>query len=68
MNACGYGMRCGSLGSEGILLRVQAGRNVVFEVLENQFLKALHQDGVESHKAAVVKTKHSRISRYRNDL
>lgn len=31
----------GSVGSESILMRIQAGRDVVSDVLENQFLEAL---------------------------
>ena len=35
----GYGIFCGCVGSESILVRVQARQDVVFDVLENQFLK-----------------------------
>ena len=38
MKGSGYCILCGSVGSESILTRVQAGRDVVFDVLENQFL------------------------------
>lgn len=36
------------------MLRAQAGRGAVFDVLKNQFLKTLHHDGSESHRAVVV--------------
>ena len=42
------GILCGSVGSESILVRVLADWDVVFDVLENQFLKLLHQDGVRA--------------------
>lgn len=32
-------------------MSVQAGRDVIFYVLQNQFLKTLHQDVGESHRA-----------------
>ena len=48
-----------SVSSESILVSDQAGRDVVFDVPENQFLKALHQDGGESNMVVVIK--------YRND-
>ncbi len=54
MEGTGYGTLCGSVGSECKLVRVMAGLDVVFDVLENQFLKALHQNGGECHGAAVV--------------
>lgn len=34
----GYGILCGSVGSESTLVRVQSGSDVVFDVVENQFL------------------------------
>lgn len=49
------------VGSENILLQVKASRAVVFDVLEYFILKALHQDWCESHRAAVIKTRHSRL-------
>ena len=61
-----YGFFCGSVGSESRLVRIQAGRHVVIDVVENQLLKALHQDGVGSHRVVVIKTRHSRLFRYRN--
>ena len=36
----GYGILCGLVGSESILVSVQGDRNDVFDVLENQFLEA----------------------------
>lgn len=42
-------------------MRVQAGRDAIFDLLENQFHQALHQDGGEGHMA-----RHSRTFRYRN--
>ena len=42
----------------------QAGRDVIFDVLEEQFLKALHQDGGESYRGIVIKTRHSRLYWY----
>ena len=49
MEGSGYGILIGSVCSDSILVRVQAGRDVISDVLENQFLKALHQDGGESY-------------------
>ncbi len=40
--------------SECKLVRVQAGCDVVFDLLESQFLRALHQNGGECHRVAVV--------------
>lgn len=40
-----YGILYVYAGTESMLVRDQAGREVVFDVLKNQFLKALHQDG-----------------------
>ncbi len=48
------GILCGSVGSEYKLVRVQASWDVVFDVLKNQFLKALHQNGGECHRVVVV--------------
>lgn len=48
-----YDILGGSLGPESIMVRAQAGLDVVFVMLENQFLKALYQDGVECHMAEV---------------
>ena len=45
-----------SVGSESILLMVKAGRDVVFDVLQNQFPKALHQDGGNSHRVVIIRT------------
>ena len=36
------------------MVRVQAGRDVVYDVLKNQFLK-------ESHRSRVIKTRYSRL-------
>ncbi len=44
-------MEMASVGSDCKLVRVQAGWNVV---LENQFLKALHQNGGECHRVVVI--------------
>lgn len=35
-------------------LRVRAGWEVALDVLENHFLKALHQNGGECHRAVIV--------------
>ena len=51
-----------------ILARVQAGRDVISDVLENYILKALHQDGGESHRAVDIKTIHSRLFRYMDNI
>lgn len=48
----GDGILCGSVGSKSKLVRVQAGWDVVLDVLENQFLKALHQNGDECQYTA----------------
>lgn len=56
-----YGLLCGSLGSE------TAGRDVVFHVLENQCLKKKSKTKVSATRAAVVKTTHSRLFRYRDN-
>lgn len=56
MTGSRYDILCGSVCSESVLLRVQARREVDFDFLENQFLKALHQDGGQSHWAVVIKT------------
>ena len=58
---------CGSVGSESRLVRVQAGRDVVFDVRENQFLNTLHKNGGKSHRAVVIKTRQSRLLRYRDN-
>ncbi len=60
---------CGLVCSECKLLRVQAGWDVVFDVLENQFLKALHQNGGECHRVVVDSWLiwHCRLFMYRND-
>lgn len=42
MEGSGYGVLSGPVGSECILERVQAVWEVVFDVLENEYLKALH--------------------------
>lgn len=47
----GYGVFWVFLSFERLLVSVQAGRDVVFHVLRNQFLKTLHQDVDESHRA-----------------
>ena len=59
------GILCGSVSSGSKLVRVQAGRDVVSE---NQFLKALHQDGGESHRAVDILTRHSRLFRYMDNV
>ncbi len=41
-----------SVCSECKLMKVQAGWDVVLDVLKNQFLKALHQNGGECYRAA----------------
>ena len=50
----GDGVLCESVGSESILVRVQAGRDGTLDMMENQFLKAPHQDVGESHRVVVV--------------
>lgn len=50
----GYGVLCESVGSESILVVVQAGRDVILDMMENQFLKGPHQDVGESHRVVVV--------------
>ncbi len=50
----GDGILCGSAGFECKLVWVPAGWDVVFDVLENQFFKALHQNGGECHRVVVV--------------
>lgn len=60
------GVLCGTVGSVSKLVRVQAGWNVVFDVLENKLLKALHQYGGECHRP-IVQTRHCRLFRYRHD-
>ncbi len=67
MESSGAGILCGSAGSECKLVRVQTGRDVVLNVLENQFLKALHQDGGECHRAVVILIRHCRLFRHRDD-
>lgn len=47
-----------------MLVRVQAHKDVAFDMLENKFIKALHQDGNGSQMALIIKTGHSRPSRY----
>ena len=47
---------CGSVSYASMLVRVQTGKHVIFDVLVNQFLKAIHQDGVESHRVIVITT------------
>ncbi len=54
MEGSGDGILCGSVGSECKLMRVQAGWDFVFDVLENQFLKALHQNVGECHRAIAI--------------
>ena len=62
-----YNMLCGSVGSDSILVRVQADRNFVSDVLEKQFLETLPQNGGDSHRVVVIKTRHRWLFRYRND-
>lgn len=47
-------------------MRVQVGRDVVFDMLERQLLKA-HLDDSKSNSVEVIKTTHSKLFRYRND-
>lgn len=54
MEGSGYGILLGSVGSECRPLRVQAGWDVLFDVLERQFLKALHKNRSECHRGLVV--------------
>ena len=49
----GWGIPRGPVGSESILVRVQADREVVFDLLRNQFFKALHKDRNKCHTADV---------------
>ena len=44
MEGSGYGIISGSVGSECMLVRVQASKDVLFSVLEDQFLKTLQRD------------------------
>ncbi len=46
----------GPVGSECTLVRVQAGWDVVIDVVKNQFLKTLNQNGGECHRAVDVQT------------
>ena len=50
MEGSGYGILCGNLGFECIPLGVKACRDVVFDVLEDQFLKSLNQNELECHR------------------
>lgn len=50
----GDGFLCGSVGSDCKLVTVQTGWYLVFYVLENHFLKRLHQNRNECHRAVVV--------------
>ena len=59
MQGSRYGILCGSVVSESILVRVQSARVLSFDVME--FLTALHQDVGESDRAVVTKTKHCRL-------
>lgn len=45
---------CGSVGSECKMLGVQAGRDVIFDVLQNQLLNTLCQDWGECHREVIV--------------
>lgn len=45
---------CGSVGSECKMLGVQAGRDVIFDVLQNQLLNTLRQDWGECHREVIV--------------
>lgn len=56
------GSLCGAVGSEGILVSVQAGKDVIFDVLENLFLKTLPRDRGESHRALVIKPRHCLVA------
>ncbi len=47
-----YCILYGTVASKSTLMRLQVGRDVVFNVLENQFLKALHQYWSERHKGS----------------
>lgn len=45
----GDSLLCECVGSECTLVRVQAGRDVVFDALENHFIKVLHQNQGECY-------------------
>lgn len=53
MEGSGDGKFCGSVGSESKLVSVPAGWDVVIDILENFFFKALTLHGDECHKAVV---------------
>ena len=57
----GYGIPCGFVGSESKLVRVQAGWD------ENQFLKALNQNGGECHRVLVMKNRHCGLFKYKDN-
>ncbi len=50
----GYGVLCGSVASENILMRIQIGKDVVFDVLQNQILKTFHQKWGDGNKVVVI--------------
>ena len=51
MESCGYSVLCGPVGSVGELVRVKHGR---FEVLPDQFLKALLNDRCKSYWSVIT--------------
>ena len=56
MKGGGYGILCGSFGSESIVVRVQAGRGDVCVVLEGHFLntsKSLLRRWKQTHETPV---------------
>ena len=55
MKGSGYRVLYGSFGSDSILVRVQAGRDVVSDVLDDKFLKQLHQNGAKCHRTVIMK-------------
>ena len=63
MKGSRYGILCGSVVSESILLRFQTAGVLSFDLLE--FLTALYQDVGESNREVAINTKHCRLSRYR---
>lgn len=48
-------------------MRVKAVWDVIFDALENQFLKALHWNGGKCHRAVVTETRHCRLFGYRGN-
>lgn len=48
------------------VVRVRALWDVIFDVLVNQFLKALHWNGGKCHRAEVIENRHCRLFGYRD--